>query len=156
MSERQVREFSVSSWQLLQFAGPPFDGFIIITAVVCMGPDGSSVYTNGIRISPRLDRRVERPAPLTQHLLLVSWPYANPLEFTSDTTNPQQTRQLSAEEVEDSGNYKRPKTYNKHSSAAQQVLHRNSSHLLCLFGFKADEFHSKALHSLPSAGSRCI
>lgn len=44
-----------------------FDGFIIISVVVSLGPDGSSVYSNRIRISPRLDRPVERPAPLTQH-----------------------------------------------------------------------------------------
>lgn len=44
-----------------------FDGFIIISAVVCIGPDGSSVYSNRIRISSRLDRQIERPAPLIQH-----------------------------------------------------------------------------------------
>ena len=45
----------------------PYDGFIIIGVVVCLGPDGSGVYTNRIRISSRLDRRVERPALLTRH-----------------------------------------------------------------------------------------
>lgn len=64
----------------------PFDGFIIIRAVVCLGPDGSSVYTNGIRISSRLDRRVERPALLTRHGLLAP-ALPNPPEFISDATH---------------------------------------------------------------------
>lgn len=33
----------------------PFDGFIIIGVVLCLGPDGGSVHTNRIKINPRLD-----------------------------------------------------------------------------------------------------
>lgn len=33
----------------------PFDGFIIIGVVLCLGPDGDSVHTNRIKINPRLD-----------------------------------------------------------------------------------------------------
>lgn len=39
----------------------PLDGLIIISVVVCLGPDGNGVYANGIRISSQLERRVERP-----------------------------------------------------------------------------------------------
>lgn len=50
----------------------PLDGLSGISVVVCLGPDGGGVYANGIRISSQLERRVERPPPLTRRGRLAS------------------------------------------------------------------------------------
>lgn len=49
------REFWWEPPRAHEHARRPFDGFIIIGVVLCLGPDGGSVHTNRIKINPRLD-----------------------------------------------------------------------------------------------------
>lgn len=59
------QSFMGGGQQLKPLRGP-LDGLSGISVVVCLGPDGGGVYANGIRISSQLERRLERPPPLTR------------------------------------------------------------------------------------------